>query len=146
MDPTTASFVDWPAPFNHLCIGNTSASLFNADGLAGYVEFNNETREKLITCELDALNQIYRELNLYAEPFELVMPLLIDICHDRYLYLMHSNTVDNGEEDATNTVNTHLAPKPRNIRVNVCTCIRDTDDDPLIYKTKHKRKENPNVV
>ena len=97
LDPTTVSFVDWPVQLNHLCIGTMSASLFNADGLAGYVEFDEETHRKLVKCELDSVKQICKALKLHEEPFETAIPTLIDRCHDRYMHLMQNDaTMTNG--------------------------------------------------
>ena len=74
-----------------------SASLFNADGLAGYVEFDEETHRKLVKCELDSVKQICKALKLHEEPFETAIPTLIDRCHDRYMHLMQNDaTMTNG--------------------------------------------------
>ena len=74
-----------------------SASLFNADGLAGYVEFDEETHRKLVKCELDSVKHICKALKLHEEPFETAIPTLIDRCHDRYMHLMQNDaTMTNG--------------------------------------------------
>ena len=126
LDPTTASFVDWPVPFNHLCIGNMSASLFNADGLAGYVEFNGKTRDKLLRCELDSLKQIYMEMNLYTEPFETAMPILIDMCHERYLHLMHCDVIENDEDSSSSSTTTTTTTSTSTSNINANARLRRT--------------------
>jgi len=108
LDPTTVSFVDWPVQLNHLCIGTMSASLFNADGLAGYVEFDEETHRKLIKCELDSVKHICKFLKLHEEPFETAIPKLIDRCHDRYLYLMQNDAAMTNESEQSVASNCRL--------------------------------------